>query len=114
MAQIHQTAIIGSDVELDDSVFVGPYCIIEDHVKIGENTRLIAQCHIYSNTTIGAGNTIFPFATLGAPPNDYTPPPPQGAVERRSTTAFAAYWISTVSRARLRLDMASSRMAAAR
>ena len=70
MAQIHQTAIIGNDVELDDSVFVGPYCIIEDHVKIGENTRLIAQCHIYSNTTIGAGNMIFPFATLGGPPND--------------------------------------------
>ena len=70
MAQIHQTAIIGNDVELADSVFVGPYCIIEDHVKIGENTRLIAQCHIYSNTTIGAGNTIFPFATLGGVPND--------------------------------------------
>ena len=70
MAQIHQTAIIGNDVELADSVFVGPYCIIDDHVKIGENTRLIAQCHIYSNTTIGAGNTIFPFATLGGVPND--------------------------------------------
>ena len=78
MAQIHQTAIIGNDVELADSVFVGPYCIIEDHVKIGENTRLIAQCHIYSNTTIGAGNTIFPFATLGGVPNDVSYDPSQG------------------------------------
>ena len=78
MAQIHQTAIIGNDVELDDSVFVGPYCIIEDHVKIGANTRLIAQCHIYSNTMIGSGNTIFPFATLGGVPNDYSYDPTQG------------------------------------
>ncbi len=78
MAQIHQTAIIGNDVELADSVFVGPYCIIEDHVKIGENTRLIAQCHIYSNTTIGAGNTIFPFASLGGAPNDISYDPSQG------------------------------------
>ena len=78
MAQIHQTAIIGNDVELADSVFVGPYCIIDDHVKIGENTRLIAQCHVYSNTTIGAGNTIFPFATLGNVPNDYSYDPSKG------------------------------------
>ena len=78
MAQIHQTVIIGNDVELADSVFVGPYCMIDDHVKIGENTRLIAQCHIYSNTTIGANNTIFPFATLGGVPNDYSYDPSQG------------------------------------
>ena len=82
MAQIHQTAIIGNDVELADSVFVGPYCIIDDHVKIGENTRLIAQCHIYSNTTIGAGNTIFPFASLGGVPNDISYDPTQESFTR--------------------------------
>ena len=82
MAQIHQTAIIGNDVELANSVFVGPYCIIEDHVKIGENTRLIAQCHIYSNTTIGSGNMIFPFATLGGPPNDVSYDPTQESYTR--------------------------------
>ena len=41
MAQIHQTAIIGNDVELADSVFVGPYCIIEDHVKIGATEGIV-------------------------------------------------------------------------
>jgi len=67
---IHPTAIIDSDAELDSSVQVGPYAIIEKNVKIGPHTTIKPHSVITGPTTIGAGNSIGPFATVGAPPQD--------------------------------------------
>jgi UDP-N-acetylglucosamine acyltransferase len=67
---IHQTAIINPDTELDSSVFVGPYVVIEKGVKIGPGTRIKPHSVISGPTTIGRCNTIGPFATVGAPPQD--------------------------------------------
>ena len=37
---IHPTAIIDSTAELDKSVEVGPFCVIDRHVRVGAGTRL--------------------------------------------------------------------------
>jgi UDP-N-acetylglucosamine acyltransferase len=63
-ARIAAGAVIGSDVS------VGPYCIIGSDVTIGDGCRLVAHVHLTGRTTIGPGCTIYPFASLGTPPQD--------------------------------------------
>jgi UDP-N-acetylglucosamine acyltransferase len=61
-ARIEKGAVIGNDVS------IGPYCIIGPHVAIGDGCRLIAQVHVTGHTTIGPRTTLYPFASLGTPP----------------------------------------------
>lgn len=72
MPVIHPTAIIGKNVQLDDSVEIGPYTVIEDNVSIGADTKILGQCRICSYTEIGSGNKIYPFAAIGGDPHDYS------------------------------------------
>jgi UDP-N-acetylglucosamine acyltransferase len=67
---IHPTAIVHKEAHLDPSVEVGPFCTIGPHVKIGRGTRLISHVVVEGWTEIGDENTIFPFAVLGAVPQD--------------------------------------------
>jgi UDP-N-acetylglucosamine acyltransferase len=61
-ARIEAGATIGQDVS------IGPYCVIGPHVSIGDGCRLHANVHITGHTTIGARTVIYPFASLGTPP----------------------------------------------
>jgi UDP-N-acetylglucosamine acyltransferase len=61
-AQIEKGAVIGPDA------IIGPYCVIGPHVVIGEGVRLVAHVHLTGHTTIGARTVIYPFASLGTPP----------------------------------------------
>jgi UDP-N-acetylglucosamine acyltransferase len=68
--KIHSTAIVDPAAELDSSVTVGPYVIIEKGVTIGRDSIIQPHSVISGPTTIGSGNSIGPFATIGAPPQD--------------------------------------------
>lgn len=70
MTEIHKTAIVSPKAEIDDDVVIGPYCIIGDNVKIGRGTRLVNHVQIEGITEIGQNCTIFPFTTIGFPPQD--------------------------------------------
>lgn len=63
-ARIEDGAVIAPDVE------IGPFCIVGRNVTIGSGCRLVSHVSIAGHTTIGDGCTIFPFASLGAPPQD--------------------------------------------
>ncbi len=78
MPQIHPTAVIGTDVELAESVVIGPYCVVGDHVKIGAGTRLVSQCHVGDYTAMGEENVLYPFASIGTDPEDYAYDPEKG------------------------------------
>ncbi len=67
---IHPTAIIAPSAKLAAGVSVGPYCVIDGNVTLGEGTRLVSHVTISGNTTIGKNCTIYPFASLGHPPQD--------------------------------------------
>src|SRR5262245_47651108 len=67
---IHPTAIIHPGAELARDVEVGPWCIVGPHVKIGPGSKLLSHVVVEGWTTIGARNTIFPFAVIGAIPQD--------------------------------------------
>jgi len=61
-ARVAPSAVIGSDVK------IGPYCVIGPSVAIGDGCELVAQVHITGHTTIGKGTIVYPFASLGTPP----------------------------------------------
>jgi UDP-N-acetylglucosamine acyltransferase len=70
MAEIHATASVDKRAEIADDVEVGPYCVIGPAVKIGKGTKLKSHVVVQGRTTLGNGNTIFPFASVGCVPQD--------------------------------------------
>lgn len=70
MSLIHPTAIIASTVKLAADVQVGPYCVLDGNVTIGEGTRLLSHVTIGGNTHIGKNCQIYPFASIGHAPQD--------------------------------------------
>ncbi len=70
MSHIHPTAVIAAGAKIDPSAHIGPYCVIGDKVTIAENVSLVAHVVIDGRTSIGAGTIIYPFASLGSPPQD--------------------------------------------
>lgn len=65
---IDPTARIASGAVIGKGVTIGPYCIIGPHVVLGDNCRLISHVSITGHTTIGDRTVIYPFASLGTPP----------------------------------------------
>jgi UDP-N-acetylglucosamine acyltransferase len=61
---IHPAAQIGPDCE------IGPFCVIGEHVQIGANCRLHSHVVIDGHTTLGEGNEIFPYASIGSKSQD--------------------------------------------
>jgi UDP-N-acetylglucosamine acyltransferase len=67
---IHPTAIVSPKAELDSSVEVGPHAVIEEHVRIGAGTRVLANAYLTGHTTIGRNNQIHIGAVIGHEPQD--------------------------------------------
>ena len=72
MAKIHPTAVVEDGAVLGDGVEVGPLCFVGRNVRIGDGTRLIAQCNIDGYTTLGKNNIVHPFAALGQQAQDHS------------------------------------------
>jgi UDP-N-acetylglucosamine acyltransferase len=68
--EIHKTAIVSSKAEIADNVSIGPFCIVGDGAVIKKGTKLMSNVVIDGNTEIGEDCTIYPFATIGLPPQD--------------------------------------------
>jgi UDP-N-acetylglucosamine acyltransferase len=68
MAAIDPTARLEPGAVIGQDVTIGPYCVIGPHVVIGDGCRLVAHVHVAGHTSIGARTVIYPFASLGAPP----------------------------------------------
>ncbi len=65
---IDGTARIAEGARLGEGIEIGPYCIVGPQVQLGDGVRLLAHVHIAGATTIGAGTVVYPFASLGTPP----------------------------------------------
>jgi len=61
---------VDKQADLHESVVVGPYAVIGPDVRIGPGTKVGPHTVISGPATIGAGNEIGPFATIGAAPQD--------------------------------------------
>lgn len=67
---IHPTAVISSQAELGADVSVGPYSVIGDDVIIHGEVEIASHVVIAGPCEIGSGTRIYPFASLGQPPQD--------------------------------------------
>ncbi len=68
--EIHSTAVVGPQVKLGKNVRIGPYCVVEGNVTLEDSVKLHSHVVVAGNTAIGAGTEIFPFASIGTPPQD--------------------------------------------
>jgi UDP-N-acetylglucosamine acyltransferase len=68
--EIHATAIISPHVEIEDGTFIGPFCILKDGARIKQGTKLVSNIIIEGDTEIGENCTIYPFTSIGLPPQD--------------------------------------------
>ncbi len=70
MNKIHNTAIIGKNAVIGSNVEIGPYCVVEEGVKIGNDNILHSSVFMTGESDIGEGNIFFPFCSIGSNPQD--------------------------------------------
>src|SRR3984885_675516 len=65
---IDPPARVAAGARIDASVEIGPYCIVGPQVKLQRGVRLLSQVNITGVTTIGEETVVYPFSSLGTPP----------------------------------------------
>jgi len=68
--QIHPTAVVHDEAALEPGVRVGPFCVVGAEVSLARDVELHSHVVIEGTTVIGEGTRVFPFASLGHPPQD--------------------------------------------
>lgn len=91
MKSIHPTAVVHSDAQIAEGCFVGPYCVIGEHVTLGAGCRLHSHVVIDGHATLGARNEIFPFASIGLKTQDLKWAGGQTRVEIGEANTFREY-----------------------
>jgi UDP-N-acetylglucosamine acyltransferase len=65
---IDPTARVADGARIGNGVEIGPYCLVGPQVELKDGVRLIAHVNVFCVTTIGDGTVVYPFASLGTPP----------------------------------------------
>ena len=67
---IHNSSVIDKKAKIGKNVKIGPFCFVGPKVKINDNVELISNVHIEGKTIVGEGTKIYPFSSIGTPPQD--------------------------------------------
>jgi len=67
---IHPSAVVAPGATIPGSCTVGPWCTIGAEVTLGEGCNLISHVVLDGRTRMGARNTVYPFTSIGVPPQD--------------------------------------------
>ena len=70
MSEIHPTAIIEDGAKIGDNVTIGPFCTVGPNVVLDDGVTLISHVAIDGYTSVGANTKVYPFASVGLPPQD--------------------------------------------
>ena len=68
MAAIDSTARVDAGAKIGRDVAIGPYCVVGPNVTLADGCRLVAHVHVTGHTAIGERTVVYPFASLGTPP----------------------------------------------
>jgi UDP-N-acetylglucosamine acyltransferase len=68
--QIHSTAVISPGAQIGDGCVIGPYAVIGPEVVLGNGVHIDGHCVIDGLTRIGDDVHLFPFVSIGLPPQD--------------------------------------------
>lgn len=69
-AQIHPSSVVDSNAKLADDVVIGPFCHVGPDVTLGPKVVLKSHVVVDGITEIGEGTEVYPFTSLGSPPQD--------------------------------------------
>jgi UDP-N-acetylglucosamine acyltransferase len=83
---VHSTAVVSSSARIGRGCYIGPYSIVGDQVELMDDVRLESHCVVDGRTTIGEGTRVFPFVSIGLPPQDlkYQGEPSETRIGRRN------------------------------
>lgn len=62
--------MVAPGAKLADGVRIGPFCDVGADVELGPDVELVSHVAIAGRTRIGARTRVFPFASVGHPPQD--------------------------------------------
>ncbi len=68
--EIHPSAVVENGAELGRDVRIGPYATVGGRVRLEDGVVLEGHVAVSGRTRIGAGTHIYPFASIGSPPQD--------------------------------------------
>ncbi len=68
--KIHPSAIISPRARIGEGCDIGPFVTIGDDVELGARVRIDSHCVIDGRTRIGDETHVFPFVSIGLPPQD--------------------------------------------
>src|SRR4051812_47203555 len=69
-ASIHALSVVDPKAQLGAGVKIGPFCTVGPDVVLGEGVELVSHVAIAGHPTVGARTSIYPFASIGHPPQD--------------------------------------------
>jgi len=69
-AKIHPMAIVEDGAVIGENTVVGPFCVVGPNVKIGADCDLKSHVVVAGHTTMGDGNVMYQFASVGSDPQD--------------------------------------------
>ena len=71
--EIHPSSVISKEAEIEEGVFIGPFCVVTGKVKIGKGTRLESHVSVgnpHGTVTLGENNRLKPGSVVGGTPQD--------------------------------------------
>ena len=63
-------AVVDPEAQLGDGNIIGPFCVIDKNVVIGNNNKFLNNVTIHYGARIGNGNEFFPGASISTKPQD--------------------------------------------
>jgi UDP-N-acetylglucosamine acyltransferase len=70
MTRIHPSSVVHAGAALGADVTIGPFCVVGEHVTLGDGVLLHSHAVVEGRTKVGEGTQIFPFASIGHIPQD--------------------------------------------
>lgn len=70
MPNIHPAAVVDPKARIADTAIVGPFCVVGPEVELADGVELVSHVVVAGRTSVGEGTRIFPFASIGHPPQD--------------------------------------------
>lgn len=69
-ADIHPTALIARGAEIGVGVRIGPFCTVGPDAVVDDGAQLVSHVVVDGHSVIGADTVVYPFCTIGLPPQD--------------------------------------------
>jgi UDP-N-acetylglucosamine acyltransferase len=67
---VHPTAVVDPKARIGDAVEIGPYCVVGPEAELKAGVKLLSHVVVAGRTQVGARTRIYPFASIGHPPQD--------------------------------------------